>query len=119
MIEAMHGILYEEANVLQFLFISFVLGGAAAWMTGMAVARTWGSRLTLIIYLLLLGWGVRFIHFALFEGSMRSLQFYAVDTVILLVFGLLGFQVARTSQMVTQYYWLYEQQSLVSWQKRN
>ncbi len=114
----MQGILYEEANVFQFIFITIVLGGSAAWMTGMAMAETWKSRLILFAYLLLLGLAVRFIHFALFEASFLSLQFYSVDTLLLLVFGFAGFQVARTNQMVKQYYWLYEWDTPFSWRPR-
>jgi hypothetical protein len=114
----LQGILYEEANFFQFAFITVILGGAAAWMTGKAMAETWRSPLTLALYLLLLGAAVRFIHFALFEGHLLTLQFYLVDTVILLVFGFLGFRYARTNQMTTQYYWLFEKASPLSWRSR-
>ena len=66
-ISIMQGILYEEASVWQFLFVTCLLGGWAAWMTGRACAQTWrplsepGASI-----LLLLGVGVRFIHHALF-----------------------------------------------------
>ena len=63
---------------------------------------------TLVVYLLLLGIGVRFIHHALFDGTMFSLHYYLVDTVILVVIGFLGYRYTRTNQMVTQYHWLYE-----------
>ncbi|MFZ1814760.1 MAG: DUF6867 family protein [Rhizobiaceae bacterium] len=114
----MHGILYEEANVWQFLFITVLLGGTAAWLTGKACAETWRKLGTLLVYILLLGAGVRFVHHALFEGTMFSLQYYAVDTVILLVLGFLGFQYTRTNQMVSQYHWLYEKASPLSWSER-
>lgn len=114
----MQGILYEEANFLQFVFVTVILGGGAAWMTGKAMAETWKSQFTLTLYLLLLGAVVRFAHFALFEGHLLSLQFYLVDTVILLVFGFLGFRYSRTNQMVTQYHWLYERVSPLSWRSR-
>jgi hypothetical protein len=72
----------------------------------------------LTLYLLLLGAAVRFIHFALFEGHLLTLQFYLVDTAILLVFGFIGFRYARTKQMTNQYYWLYERASPLSWRSR-
>ena len=115
----MQGILYEEASFLQFALITVILGGGAAWMTGKAVAETWGSQVTLIVYLLLLGLAVRFIHFALFEAHLLSPQFYLVDTLVLLVFGFLGYRYSRTNQMVTQYYWLYERVSPLSWRNLN
>ena len=51
---------------------------------------------------------VRFIHHALFDGTMFTLQYYIVDTIILLVIGIIGYRYTRTNQMVTQYHWLYE-----------
>ena len=43
----MSGFLYEEANIWEFFFITFILGGWAAWMTGRACAKTWRSYLSL------------------------------------------------------------------------
>jgi hypothetical protein len=65
-----------------------------------------------------LGIAVRFIHHALFDGTMLTLQYYVVDTVILLVLGTIGFRYTRTKQMVTQYHWLYERASPLSWKAR-
>ena len=39
---------------------------------------------------------------------MFTLQYYIVDTIVLLIFGTLGYRYTRTNQMVTQYHWLYE-----------
>ena len=114
----MHGILYEEASFWQFFFVTFVLGGWSAWMTGRACAQTWRPLASLIFFLLLLGIAVRFIHHALFEGTMFSAQYYVVDTVLLLAIGLVGYRYTRTGQMVTQYYWLYERQGPLQWRKK-
>lgn len=114
----MQGILYEEASVWQFFFVTCLLGGWAAWMTGRACAQTWRPHSSLVIYLLALGVAVRFIHHALFEGTMLTVQYYVVDTAILLLLGFLGYQYTRTKQMVTQYHWLYERASLLSWKAR-
>ncbi|PZO77755.1 MAG: hypothetical protein DI629_13755 [Mesorhizobium amorphae] len=112
------GILHEEPSVWQFFFITFLLGGWAAWMTGRACAKTWRPVPTLVLYLLALGVAVRFIHHALFEGTMFAPQYYVVDTIILLIFGILGFRYTRTQQMVRQYHWLYEQASPLSWKAK-
>jgi hypothetical protein len=114
----MQGILYEEASIWQFFFVTLLLGGWAAWMTGRACAQTWRPIQALVMYLLLLGVAVRFIHHALFDGTMFTLQFYLVDTVILVILGLLGFRYTRTAQMVTQYHWLYEKTSPLGWKPR-
>ncbi len=115
----MQGILYEEVSVWQFFFVTCLLGGWAAWMTGRACAQTWRPYVSLVIYLLALGVGVRFIHHALFGGTMFSFQYYVVDTIVLLVLGTLGYNYTRTNQMVTQYYWLYEKASPLTWKPKS
>ena len=52
------------------------------------------------LYMLLLGIGIRFIHHALFDGTMFSLHYYIVDTIVLMIFGIAGFRYKRTKQMV-------------------
>jgi hypothetical protein len=113
----MQGIIYEEASIWQFLFITVLLGGWAAWMTGRAAAQTWRS-LTTLFYMLGLGIAVRFIHHALFEGTMFSLQYYVVDTIVMMILGFLGYRYTRTKQMVSQYNWLYERASPLSWKPK-
>ncbi|WP_457939969.1 DUF6867 family protein [Mesorhizobium sp. 10J20-29] len=115
----MQGILYEEASIWQFFFVTCLLGGWAAWMTGRASAQTWRPLSSLIVFLLLLGIGVRFIHHALFDGTMFTAQYYVVDTIVLMIIGLLGYRYTRTNQMVTQYHWLYERASMLSWRAKS
>lgn len=114
----MQGILHEEGSIWQFLFITVLIGGWAAWMTGKASAQTWRSPTTLFCYMLGLGIGVRFIHHALFDGTMFSLHYYIVDTIVLMIFGFLGYRYTRTNQMVSQYHWLYERVSPLSWKPK-
>ena len=114
----MQGILYEEPSIWLFLLITVIMGGWAAWMTGRAMALTWRSYWQLIAYLLILAAAVRFIHFALFEGTLLSLQYYLVDAVVILAIGSLGFRYVRARQMTTQYRWLYERTGPFSWRER-
>ena len=114
----MQGILHEEGSIWQFLFITVLLGGGAAWLTGKAAAQTWRSPTVLFFYLLGLGLAVRFIHHALFDGTMFSLHYYIVDTIVLMILGFIGYRYTRTEQMVTQYNWLYERSSLLSWKSK-
>lgn len=115
----MHGILYEEANVFQFMMITVVIGGWTAWMAGKGVAETWGTMVNVIASTLLLGVGVRFVHHALFDGTMFALQYYVVDTIILCAFSILGFRYTRTNQMSEKYYWLYEKTGPFTWRKKS
>ncbi|TIW74621.1 MAG: hypothetical protein E5V42_00925, partial [Mesorhizobium sp.] len=86
------GILYEEPSIFQFFFVTCLLGGWAAWMTGKASAQTWRSFFQLFLYMLGLGIGIRFIHHALFDGTMFSLHYYIVDTIVLMILGFVGYQ---------------------------
>lgn len=114
----MQGILYEEPTVWLFLLVTVVMGGWLAWMTGRAIARTWKPFGQLVIYILVLGLVVRFIHFALFEATLLTLRYYIVDTVFLMVFGVAGWRYNRASQMTTQYRWLYERTGPFGWKPR-
>lgn len=114
----MQGILYEESSFWLFFLITCLLGGWAAWMTGRACASTWRTYPQLLLYLIPLGAAVRFIHFALFEGTLLSLHYYLVDVIVLMIIGTVGFRYTRTKQMVRQYSWLYEKASPLSWKAK-
>jgi hypothetical protein len=112
------GELYATESWLQVLFVTGILGGGAAWLTGRACADTWRPLVHVIGYTVLLGAAVRFFHFALFEGELLSLPSYLVDTVYLTAVGCLSWRVMRTTRMVSQYRWLYERTSPVTWRVR-
>lgn len=114
----MQGILYEEPTVWLFLLVSVVMGGWLAWMTGRAIALTWKPTYQLVLYILVLGLVVRFIHFALFHATLLSPHYYIVDTVILMAFGFAGWRYNRAGQMATQYRWLFERTGPFSWKPR-
>ena len=107
-------LVYEENSFGVFLLVTVVLGGGAAWLAGRAVALAWSRAWHVLFYVLLIGAAVRFIHFALFNGTFLSLHYYAVDTVIALAFGAIGFRVTRARQMARQYGFL-DRQDRGSW----
>jgi hypothetical protein len=110
--------LYGSESVPQVLFVTGLLGGGAAWLAGRAIAHTWRPFWHLVGYMLLLGAGVRFVHFALFEATLLSLPSYLADTVFLAAVGCLSWRFTRTNQMVTQYSWLYERSGPLTWRER-
>jgi hypothetical protein len=114
----MQGLLFPEALLFEFLFVTCILGGAGAWMTGRACALTWRPYLPMVIYILILSFGVRFIHFSLFGGMLLSLHYWIVDLVILLVIGSIAYRYTLANQMVSQYYWLYDKSGLLSWRPK-
>ncbi|MBL0372327.1 hypothetical protein JJB09_09830 [Rhizobium sp. KVB221] len=116
----MQGILYEEPSFWSFAMVTVLIGGWTAWRTGKSVADGWGEIIPhVLIYTLLLGIGIRFVHHALFGGTMFSLHYYAIDTVFLLVLAIMGFRYTRAKQMATKYYWLYEKAGPFAWKKKS
>jgi hypothetical protein len=113
----MNGIIYEEDYVGLFLLVTVFMGGGAAWLAGRAIASTWRPWWHVAGYMLILGAAVRFIHFALFEGTLVSLQFYAVDTLVCLIFGFLGYRATRAGQMTTQYSWINAPAGFLRWKR--
>jgi Domain of unknown function (DUF6867) len=110
--------LYASESVLQVVLVSGVLGGGAAVLAGRAIASTWRPFWHVVIYMALLGAAVRFVHFALFEGTLLSPASYAVDTVYLFGVSALSWRMKRAAQMATQYYWLYERTGPLTWRER-
>ncbi|MCQ8781189.1 DUF6867 family protein [Mangrovibrevibacter kandeliae] len=108
------GLLWE-VSVVEFLIVTVVLGGAAAWMIGRSTAITWGGWGTCVFYVLLLTVAVRFIHFSLFGGSFflppatfgTALHYAVVDFVVLMALAAGGRHVTRSGQMARQYGFLH------------
>ena len=104
-----------EVSLFEFIRVTMVLGGGAAWLTGRATARTWSPWWKLVLYVVLLTIALRFIHFSLFEGTFflppshfwTALHFAAIDFVVLLIAAIAGRQVTRAGQMARQYGFLY------------
>lgn len=107
--------LFAEKSLLTFTVLSVIIGGGAAFASGRALALTWSPRFELIFYMVLLGGAIRFFHYGLFEGTLLSFYYYCVDTVVLVGFGLIGYQVTRARQIATQYHWIYTRSSPFSW----
>ena len=111
-------ILFEEDSFGIFLLVTIALGGGAAYLSGRAIASTWRPWWHVALYMLVLALAVRFMHFALFGGTLLSLHYYAVDLAFCLLFGFLGFRITRARQMATQYRWLYRRAGPLKWLPR-
>jgi len=108
----------QQDSIWVFLLLTVVLGGAAAWLTGRAIAAAWRPWWHVAALMILLAAAVRFLHFALFGGPLLSLPLYAVDTAVCLAFGLLGFRLTRVRQMVTSYGWINARAGAFRWRRR-
>lgn len=101
-----------------FLLVTVALGGGTAFMTGRAVALGWDALWKLAIYIVLLGFAVRFLHFSLFEGTLLSLHFYLVDLAVLLAIGYVAYVITRSGQMATQYSFRFERSGMLGWRQK-
>lgn len=110
--------LYEEDSLAVFLLVSLLMGGGAAFLAGRAIASTWRPVGQVFAYMLIIGLGVRFIHFALFDGTLLSPHYYAIDTLLCLGFGWLGFRATRAGQMAHQYGWRYRRAGWLGWREK-
>jgi hypothetical protein len=112
------GLIYEEDSFGVFILVTLILGGGAAALAGRAIAATWRPSWQVVFYSLILGLAVRFFHFSLFDGTLLSLHYYAVDSACCMAFACLGFRSARAAQMVSQYYWINEPYGPLRWRHR-
>ena len=101
-----------------FLVLTVIIGGGAAFLAGRGLARSWKPFWRVFFYMALLAAAIRFFQYALFDGNLLSPYYYLVTYVVLLAASCLGFRAMRTAQMVTQYRWLYERTSPLTWRDR-
>jgi hypothetical protein len=101
-----------------FLTLTVLIGGGGAFLAGRGLARSWKPYWRVFVYIALLAAALRFFHYALFNGDLLSLYYYLVTYALLLVAGSFGFRFMRTTQMVTQYRWLYERTGPLTWRTR-
>jgi len=92
-----------EVTFWEFLLVTVILAGGAAYMTGRAIAGSWQGMGQIVAYMVLLAAATRFIHFALFRGTLISPWYYLVDLIVLLVLATVGFRITRGRQMERQY----------------
>src|SRR5262249_35191893 len=111
--------LSDEQSLGVFVLVSVVLGGAAAWLTGRAIAATWRPSWHVVVYMVPLAFAVRFLHYALFDGKFLTLHYYLIDFAVCLGSGLLGFRLMRVTQMVSRYGWINERDGLLRWRRRD
>jgi hypothetical protein len=106
------------AGILQFLVLTVIMGGGGAFMAGKALASGWKSIPRLLFYMLIFTAGLRFLHYALFEGTLTSPLYFVSHGLVVMAAALLGYRTKRASQMTTQYPWLYERTGPLSWKNK-
>jgi hypothetical protein len=113
----MVGIIYET-SAIHFLIFTILIGGAAAFQTGRAVAQTWQPIWYILPYAVLLASTVRFLHYAVLQQTLLSLHYFIVDFFALTLASSLGWRLKRAKQMITQYSWSYQRVGALGWCKK-
>jgi len=110
----MGGILWSDwpYGLFTFILITLILGGAGAWATGRAVAKTWRPLATLAPYMVFLTAAVRFLHYALYGEPLLSPALFISALIWTTAISALGYRAMRAKQMATQYSWAYESSGL-------
>ena len=98
--------------------MTVIIGGGAAFLAGRSLASSWrplwmAGRLHDPARI-----GLRFFHYALFDGELLSLHYFITDTLVLIAGAFLGYRLTLTRQMVSQYPWLYERTDPLGWKQR-
>lgn len=107
-----------QHNTWIVLIFTVIMGGGAAFMGGRSLALGWKPLWLLVVYMLIFGAGLRFIHFALFQDTLTSPTYYISQTLVIMAFALLGYRMTRTNQMTQQYPWAYERTGPLSWRQK-
>ncbi|ODA68868.1 hypothetical protein A7A08_00702 [Methyloligella halotolerans] len=108
----------SDDGALVFFVLTVAIGGGAAYLAARSLALGWRPFWKVAAYMLLLAGAVRFFHYALFDGELLSAYYYLVAYVVLLAIAGLAYRLTRTTQMVTQYPWLYARSGPLSWRDR-
>ncbi|HEY1383319.1 MAG TPA: hypothetical protein VGF43_06870 [Dongiaceae bacterium] len=122
-------------TILWFLlrFVIFLLVAGPAALMGNAIAETWRPWWQNVAYGALLAVGIQFLGFALFQGPFvidslvssdaqplgYAVVHYLVTAVFISAVSLMAYRITLARKMVSQYPWLYERASLLTWRARN
>jgi uncharacterized protein DUF6867 len=101
-----------------FLLVTVMMGGAAAYAAGSAIATTWRPRWHLLTSALLLTFAVRFFHYALFHEVLLSARNFVIDYIVVATAASLGYRITRARQMEEQYPWAYQRVGVLWWRRK-
>lgn len=104
---------------LVFLILTVVIGGAAAWMSGRAVADTWRPAWMAAVAGFGMALATRFLTYGLFDGALLSLAGYARDAIVLAALALIAWRMRLVAKMTAQYPWLYRPAGPFAWRPRD
>jgi hypothetical protein len=107
-----------------FIGITLVLMGGGAVMVGQVSSATWRPLWQVVLYSVLLGFSARFLSLALcYSDSFFSPSGWAygsvVDSVFLVIYGLIPYRIARVGCMAAQYPWICQRAGLFGYREKD
>ena len=111
------GIFLGEDPLVLLIMVG-IFGGAAAWMSGRAVAENWRPIGQAITSGFLLALATRFLTYGLFDGELLSFIGYLRDGILLAVIATIAWRMRLAAKMADQYPWLYQSSGLFRWKMR-
>jgi hypothetical protein len=109
----------DDFSFGEFIGVTGLLFGFAAFLMGQAIAEGWRPAWQNVAYGILLAIGNRFLDCALFDGEWLSLSHYLLDVIVIVAIALFAYRITLARKMVQQYPWLYERAGLLSWRERS
>jgi hypothetical protein len=101
-----------------FIGVTVIIIGAAAVMTGRALADGWRSPLQVVFACFGLALADRFLIYALFGGELLSLSGFVIDFAVITAMALLAHRLTVVHKMIAQYPWRYERASLWTYREK-
>lgn len=96
------------SSLAVFIGMTLLLVGAAAFMSGRAIADQWRPFWYVVPAAFGLALADRFLTYALFEGPLLHLPGFLIQFVILVLYAALGWRLTRVAKLCRQYPWRYE-----------
>ncbi|MES2906838.1 MAG: hypothetical protein V4691_07425 [Pseudomonadota bacterium] len=109
--------IHEEASFWPFLILTIALGGWCAKVAGRKFAASWRPFYMLPVVILVLAFGIRFLHYGLYNATLFSLHYFLVDYAFALAFAIWGYFTKRSELMNGLYPWAFKRYCLVGWRE--
>lgn len=109
---------FEESSAWPFLILTAAFGGWCARIVGRSLASGWRPAYLLPLALLPLVFGIRFLHYALYEATLLSMQYFLADYSICACFAAWGYLTRRSELMSRLYPFLFRRYGLIAWKDR-
>ncbi len=106
------------STVPVFWGMTVILFGGAGWMAGRALATSWKPLWSVVPYGVLMGFGARFLTYALFQGTLLSLSGYIISVAVIIAIMCVAHRFYYARQVVRQYPWMYERHLLLTWREK-